>query len=329
MLDFEIETISSAGLTQIPVARISAEGQVCDMQIRTAGTGLSVAAGIGAGAALVLWPYAIIAQIVLGLAGLLGIVTVGWFIVELFIHLLSPLFRTFTLLGCGIVLGVYITFMTAYFSGYLTDAYPVGQKKIAELTNENHALSEHLTSLQSKCDMAKRAAEDAKTALADPLSISKPAYSLETSVRLQFNGNGNAKEIAAHNLSWSTTTVKDVREVALSARRQLSQAAPSDSTCIISNIITGKCESTSAGLGYQFLQPSECPAAPRYETLQSEIFFLSFLHPISARAIRINTFDDELPEYKLLALNSRIAIILFTVVPKKDIIEITVEQEPE
>jgi hypothetical protein len=110
-----------------------------------------------------------------------------------------------------------LTVSATYFAGYLANTYPVSQGIISEQKRSIDALTAELLALKKANNSTVAALEDAKRVLSDPLSVGKPAYNLPTSLRLQFNGNGDAKEVDAFNASWISTTVEKAHEIAAEA----------------------------------------------------------------------------------------------------------------
>src|SRR5271166_2409135 len=182
------------------------------MDLRQAGPWFSVCAGIAAGAALVRWPYSLLAELFLATAILLAAgFFVAW-IIGLFYDKISNLYQGVTLLGAGALLGAYLISATGYFTGYIGYNYPASQQRIYEQEEQIRSLSDNIRDLQNQLLSSTAQLADTKKAMADAQSVSEPRYNLETSLKLQFDNTGAAQAIEVHNITWNTTSVSEAKE---------------------------------------------------------------------------------------------------------------------
>ena len=156
---------------------------------------LVTAAVVGASAAIARWPFNYTAELVLCASIFSAIGIVGWWTEGYLWGRFNPSLKIISVFMCGVIAGSYIAVFAVYFAGYLADTYPVSQKIIADQQRSIKALTNDLSTLQKSYDSAVASLRDAQKVLSDPLSVPKPAYNLPTSLRLQFNGRGDAKEV--------------------------------------------------------------------------------------------------------------------------------------
>jgi len=176
------------------------------MELRQAGVGLGVFASVAAGAALVRWPYNLLAEAIMDMAALLAAATVVAWLISLFYARITSTFQRVTLLIAGSMLGAYLAISGAYFGGYIGYNYPASQQRIFAQTQELAALTSSLAATKDELASTANQLSDAKKALVDSHSISAPSYSLDTSLKLQFDNTGSAQTIEAHNITWDMTS---------------------------------------------------------------------------------------------------------------------------
>jgi hypothetical protein len=308
-------------------------------------TAMSVAIGVGAGAALTLWPYSVVAEFLLDGAVLLGLgVFVAW-IIGLFFGILGTLRQHITMICAGAALGAYVGISGTYFLGYLGNTYPASQAKLSAQSKEIESLTASIVALKNaqsqttmklsnslaaanvELESTKSKLDDAKKALADPYSISTPAYNLNTSLKLQFDNLGRAREIESHNVKWSSMAVRQAVEIAPAPppppppKPDCSNfAAYTDPTCVSlgSRNVLGLTGPTS---------PVVCPRpGPTYETSDLPLLVLTFPYPIRASGIELETYGDTPPAKNILSINEREAVIMFNNSLQKTVLGITVNQ---
>ena len=195
------------------------------MKLTQVGVAVGVFASVAAGAALVRWPYNLLAEVIIDVTALLTAVTIAAWLISLFYERISSPFQHITLLAAGSLLGAYLTITAGYFSGYIGYNYPASQQRIFQQTQEINSLTESLAA--TRFDLASTATQlaDAKKSMENPRSIEKPSYNLDTSVKLQFDNAGNVQEVESHNVKWEVTTVPEATETAYRATGKTAPAA--------------------------------------------------------------------------------------------------------
>jgi hypothetical protein len=290
--------------------------------------GILVAVATGAAAlAAARWPYNYMYELLLCVMIFFVIAVCICLVVGFLWQRLSVRGRLISTLISGVLLGAYLTLSATYFSGYLANTYPISQGIISEQKRSIDALTAELSTLKKANTSTVAALEDATKVLSDPFSVGKPAYNLPTSLRLQFNGSGDVKEVDSLNVSWIHTTIDEAHEIAAEASAPPPQpAVESPNTCLLPGALrdplTGTCGPSSLSC-----PPVQCPApGPSYRTTKSELLFISFLRPISAKSITLDSYGADVPHYSVLKLDTRSAIMLFDAVPKNVAINLSVEQ---
>jgi hypothetical protein len=159
---------------------------------------------------------------------------------------------------------------------------------------------------------------DAKIAMADPHSISAPAYNLDTSLKLQFDNMGGAQSIESHNVKWVATSVRQAKEISPAP----APPQPPASNC--PNAFDPTCNRSSLGLLYQ---QAECPRpGPTYQTNDALLLVLTFPYPIRASDIRLEAHGVALPEKNILKLTEQNAVIMFQNSLRNTVLDIVATQ---
>ena len=299
------------------------------MDLRQAGPWFSVCAGVAAAAALVRWPYSLLAELFLAGATLLSAgFLIAWEIGLFFNRLSKPHYQSVTLIGAGALLGAYLAVAIAYFTGYIGYNYPASQQRIYEQAGQINWLSDNVRDLQKKLDTATSELSDAKKAMADPQSVAQPAYNLETSVKLQFDNTGAARAIDVHNVSWNLAPVPEAKQVGTVTVTPKQVEAQSAIDCgSLANMNDQRCAGRLF-LGRTAQCPEmECPEVAKYETSTALIVVLEFPYPIHASGIKLEAHGAMLPEHKTLSLTNRSSIVVLDGQPRNLVLDITVEQK--
>lgn len=271
------------------------------------------------------WPFNFIVEIILCVSIFLAIITGLWIVVGWICsrHSANVLARNFCLLFSGMVIGVYVGLSSLYFSGYIADTYPKSQKIISDQEKLIKKLSDDILAVNSKLAIVDRQFADAKKALEDPTSVSKPSYGIDTSLRLQFDHDGVAREVEAHNLRWTAIDFKESEEHPGSSVPPDPIPNPLDS--IMPNTL-------GLNLGLTTSIPPACArmtcpsAGPTYSVTLARMIILSFLRPIAASDVYFDAFGADLPNYSVIKLDERAAIIRFERAPKSVALKIDVRQ---
>jgi hypothetical protein len=288
------------------------------MDIKQAGAGLGLFAGIAAGAALVRWPYNLVAEAIMATAALLAAATIVAWSIGLFYERIKVVFKRVTLLAAGSLLGVYVAIAAAYFGGYIGYNYPASQERLSSQSKEITELTASLTATKADLASTQNQLIDAKKAMADPHSISAPAYNLDTSLKLQFDNTGSAQTIESHNIRWVATSVRQATEISPAP----APPQPPASNCPNAFDIT--CNRNSLGLVYQ--QP-ECPRpGPTYQTNDALLLMLTFPYPIRVSDIKLEAHGVALPEKNILKLTEQNAVIMFQASLRNTVLDITATQ---
>jgi hypothetical protein len=298
------------------------------MNLRQAGVGLGVFAGLAAGAALVRWPYNLLAEFIMDVAALLAAATVVAFVISLFYDRIQITAQRITLLFAGSLLGMYLAISAAYFGGYIGYNYPASQQRIFTQGHEITSLTKALDETKVQLASTVTQLSDAKKAMEDPHSISSPSYTLDTSLKLQFDNTGRAKAIEAHNITWDMTTVLQANQIApatsVPAQPQPQERAAVDCSSF-TNIGDPQCNRLSLNPLTSLQCPKmECPVGPRYETNNALLLVLTFPYPIRASEIKLDSYGVRLPDNKILKLTEKDAVIIFHDTPRNMVLDIEV-----
>jgi hypothetical protein len=257
------------------------------MDLRQTGPWFSVCAGIAAGAALVRWPYSLLAELFLSTATLLAAgFFVAW-IIGLFYNKIRSPYQSITLIGAGALLGAYLITATAYFTGYIGYNYPASQQRIYEQGEQIKSLSDNVLDLRTQLTSSTTQLADIKKAMADPQSVSEPRYNIETSLKLQFDDTGEAQAIEVRNINWNLTPVSEAKEtgtVTVTPKQVGGQEQSAIDCGNIGNLTDPRCGVLS--IGRPPCPAMVCPAVPKYETSTAVVIMLEFLYPIRAAGIR-------------------------------------------
>jgi hypothetical protein len=300
------------------------------MNLREAGPWFSVCAGIAAAAALVRWPYSLLAELFLASATLLAAGFFVVWIIGLFYNNISYIYQVLTLLGAGTLLGAYLITATAYFTGYIGYNYPASQQRIYEQGEQIKSLTQNVRDLQDQLTSSTTQLADAKKAMADSQSVSDPRYNLETFLKLQFDNAGAAQAVEARNITWNQISIPEAKEtgtVTVTPKQIGEQATSSIDCASLANIGDPRCGGGVLLRGTQSCPQMECPAAPKYETSTALVIMLEFLYPIRASGVKIESHGASLPAYKTLSLTNTSSIIMFDSKLRNVVLDILVEQK--
>lgn len=277
---------------------------------------------IAAGAAMLIWPYSLIAEIVLCACIFMCLITLEIFIVS---KIKDPVWNIRSSIISGIVSGAYIALSTAYFLGFIGSVYPATQKLVYQQAGRIKKLSAENTQLKDDLTHTKAVLADTTRTLTNPATFSfgKPSYYIPTSLRIQFGTDGTAREIEGANVLWSGSSVKQAREIShndspapisVSSCPSLGPSYSPDllgETAIPETPITPTCQ---------------CPRIVVYDTADALILFVSFLVPISTQDIQFDPYGASLPAHHVVSLNNRTAIIWFDAAPTNVAVNIVFTQ---
>ena len=284
------------------------------MTLNQVGVGLGVFASLAAGAALVRWPYNLLSEAILDVAALLAVATVVTWLIGLFYQRIHPLLQRTTLIGAGAVLGIYLAISVAYFFGYIGYNYPGSQQLIYSLTQQIAGLTAALEVTKERLSSTEKQLTDAHAAMSNPNAVSNPTYTLDTSLTLQFNKDGNAEAIQSHNITWDLVTVPQATEVSAAVSPPSQPQQPQRSRAY--GILEQPTSSHPIGsIGNTCQECKEClacpPTGPTYETHNAILLVLTFPYPIRASEVKLNSYGVPLADNKVLRLTERDGVIMF------------------
>ena len=305
------------------------------MRVTQVGVVVGVFAGIAAGAALVIWPYALFAEMLLDASALLAIATIVAWIISLFLEKLHLLLQRGTLIAAGFLLGTYIAISVAYFTGYLGNNYPASQQLIFVQQEYINTLNGYLETIKQQLASTKSKLEDASKVILDPNSIKIPSYTVNTSLRLQFDNAGEAQEIRSHNVRWDKASVLQAHEITPATQQEQTQSSPApqeqpqEQQQTLENVL-GSYNNRPFGTSTPLLGCPKCPTCPTctaYETNTAVLLLLIFNYPVRASEIELGSFGAQLPNHEILRLTNRDGIIIFHEPPKNLALDVTVKQK--
>jgi hypothetical protein len=126
-----------------------------------------------------------------------------------------------------------------------------------------------------------------------------------TTLRLQFNESGaKPEQIDSHNVEWAWTTIEGQRP------GEPSKKYVCDRSSIQSGISGSGTISTVPSLSFNTPRCEDVDF-PRYVSIRKWVIFLTFLKPISAKNIRLNSHGAPLPKSETGALTERLGYISF------------------
>jgi len=270
----------------------------------------------GATAAMVIWPYNFSAELVLCASIFFGIVVVGWMIIDA-ISPTRPRVRIIAYVITSLASGAYLMVSGIYFFGFLSNTYPLSQKLINDQVTTISTQSNEISALKGQLEKTTASLTDATKVLADPLSVARPAYQLDTSLKLHFNRQGDAKELESHNISWKEVDVTESTEVAPGHDNEPTQVggvvAP---TCGLGNIACLGTTSIPDTIPLANCPKYTCPASgPSYRVSEARIIIIAFLRPIAITDLKLDSFDDTLPRHRIMNMDSHSAVLWFDDTP--------------
>jgi hypothetical protein len=271
--------------------------------------------------AMLKWPGDYMYEMALCAVSLLTIIVVGWWILGLFYSRLSSAWQMLVLVFSGIVIGSYAAISTAYFIGYLGDNYPKSQQILQKQSKDIERLTKENSDLKDDDQKKSAALLDAQRALSDPLSVAKPLYTLNTSLKLQFNKSGAVIELEAHNITWTYSDIPQAEQIS-EAKHVAPTPPPITPSPLTGGLFAPQITADLSCAGYT------CPdIGPTYDVTVARIIVLSFVSPIAATEITIDANGDELPTHSVMKLDERAAILKFDDIPKGVAINISVLQK--
>jgi len=301
------------------------------MRLSQVGVVVGVAAGIAASAALVRWPYNLIAEAVLALSALVAVAAFIAWIISLFYRRIKETWKTVTIVSAGSLLGAYLATAGLYFSGFIGYNYPASQDRIHAQESIIADLMQWVDGFRGKLAETERQLTDAKGAMADPGSAPKPSYTLLTALKLQFDDKGEAQALESHNVVWDTAAIPQARQVGTVAPvpKEVASDQPAVNCSNFANITDPRCQSLGF-LQYGTQCPKmACSEVPTYETSNAYLLMLSFPYPVSASTVSIEPHGANVPEHKILGLSEHDAVVLFENRPRNMVVDVGVSQKTQ
>ena len=301
------------------------------MQLKQVGVLVGIFAGLAASAALVRWPYDIVAEAILALSALAAAASLVAWLIGLFYDRVPLIYQKVTLIASGTTLGAYLAVAAAYFTGFLRYNYPASQAKIFAQAAKIETLTSSVSELEGKLKTTTNELGDATKAMVDPNSISTPSYNLPTSLKLQFDNNGNAQAIETHNVVWHLVSVPQAKETGTvaPAPEEVKSDKPAVDCSNVVNLGDPGCRSFGL-LQYGSTCPKmACPAVTKYETSAALVMLLSFPYPIQASKINLSSHGANIPDNKTLSLSERNGAIFLEARPTNLVLDVDIVQAPK